>query len=113
MIIFRHNAQILLEKRPQTGIWGGLWCFPQCEETADIISVAQQYGFTEQQRQKLPAFRHTFSHFHLDCHPILIDITPSAILLNEKQQLWVAPDTNKDLGFAAPTVKLMKELTNN
>lgn len=111
MMLFRHNHQLLLEKRPQSGIWGGLWCFPQCNEEADIPALIQQYGFTELARQQLPAFRHTFSHFHLDCNPLLIDVAPSDVLLNEAQHLWVKPDTNQGLGFAAPTVKLMKQLT--
>ncbi|WP_417438523.1 A/G-specific adenine glycosylase [Idiomarina sp.] len=111
MLLFRHNHQFLLEKRPQSGIWGGLWCFPQCDEETDIPSLAQQYGVTELARQQLAPFRHTFSHFHLDCKPLLIDVAPSETILNEAQHLWVKADTNQGLGFAAPTVKLMEQLT--
>ncbi|RUO64916.1 A/G-specific adenine glycosylase [Idiomarina ramblicola] len=113
MLIFRHNGHFLLEKRPQTGIWGGLWCFPQSDDEAQVTSLAQRYGLTEQGRQKLPGFRHTFSHFHLDCYPLLIDVVSTDTQLNEHQYLWVKPDTNKGLGFAAPTVKLMEQLTIN
>ncbi|MCA1768083.1 MAG: A/G-specific adenine glycosylase [Idiomarina sp.] len=110
MLLFRSNGHFLLEKRPQTGIWGGLWGFPQSEEETQITSHTKRYGLTEQARQQLPAFRHTFSHFHLDCYPLLIDVTSADNLVNENQHLWVKPDTNKSLGFAAPTVKLMKQL---
>lgn len=113
MLLFRHQGHLLLEKRPQTGIWGGLWCFPQSEEEAEVSSVISQYGLTEHSRQPLRGFRHTFSHFHLDCYPLLIDVVPAETQLNENQHLWVEPDTDKDLGFAAPTVKLMKQLMTN
>lgn len=113
MLLFRYNGHFLLEKRPQTGIWGGLWGFPQSNEETQMSSLAQLYGLTEQSRQKMPGFRHTFSHFHLDCYPLLIDVIPADTQLNENQYQWVKPDTNKGLGFAAPTVKLMKQLTIN
>jgi A/G-specific adenine glycosylase len=113
MLLFRYNEHFLLEKRPQTGIWGGLWGFPQSEEENQIASFIRHYGLSEQTRQQLPGSRHTFSHFHLDCYPLLIDVTPADHSLNENHHLWVKADTNKDLGFAAPTVKLMKQLITN
>lgn len=113
MLIFRHNDHLLLEKRPQTGIWGGLWGFPQTDEEDEVSSLTRQLDLVEQDRQKLPGFRHTFSHFHLDCYPLLIDVTPADIQLNEAQFRWVTIGTNQGLGFAAPTVKLMKQLISN
>ncbi|MDV6315809.1 A/G-specific adenine glycosylase [Idiomarina sp. HP20-50] len=110
MLMFRYNGQILLEKRPQTGIWGGLWGFPQSDGETQTACLTEKLALTEEAREMLPEFRHTFSHFHLDCSPLLIDVTPSASPLNEEHYRWVTPDTNKDLGFAAPTVKLMKQL---
>lgn len=34
MIIIKHHDEILLVKRPQSGIWGGLWSLPQHENTS-------------------------------------------------------------------------------
>jgi A/G-specific adenine glycosylase len=28
-LIYKNNDQVLLERRPSPGIWGGLWCFPE------------------------------------------------------------------------------------
>ncbi len=36
MLIIRHGDQLLLEKRPPQGIWGGLYCFPQVESLTEV-----------------------------------------------------------------------------
>ena len=33
MLLIRHGDQLLLEKRPPQGIWGGLYCFPRWSRT--------------------------------------------------------------------------------
>nr|VFJ94176.1 MAG: A/G-specific DNA-adenine glycosylase [Candidatus Kentron sp. H]VFJ94874.1 MAG: A/G-specific DNA-adenine glycosylase [Candidatus Kentron sp. H]VFK01376.1 MAG: A/G-specific DNA-adenine glycosylase [Candidatus Kentron sp. H] len=65
---------LLLEKRPPTGIWGGLWGFPECppEEDMDAWCVAR-FGAGPTAVEHLPPFRHTFTHFHLDIRPVLVD----------------------------------------
>ena len=29
MLLLRHGNQVLLQKRPNSAIWGGLWCLPE------------------------------------------------------------------------------------
>src|SRR4029077_10508870 len=31
MLLLLHEGEVLLEKRPPTGVWGGLWCFPEMQ----------------------------------------------------------------------------------
>nr|VFK67590.1 MAG: A/G-specific DNA-adenine glycosylase [Candidatus Kentron sp. UNK]VFK72833.1 MAG: A/G-specific DNA-adenine glycosylase [Candidatus Kentron sp. UNK] len=64
---------VLLERRPATGIWGGLWGFPECapDEDTDAWCKAKLGGLPTDTRP-LPSFRHTFTHFHLDIHPVLL-----------------------------------------
>lgn len=112
MLLLRHKGQVLLEQRPQSGIWGGLWCFPQVEQPDDIAALLQTHQLSEQSRQELAPFRHTFSHFHLECSPLVIDVLPASEPLNSDAHRWVEPGSDKGLGFAAPTVKLMAQLTD-
>jgi len=57
MLLIRNDADgILLEKRPPSGIWGGLWSLPEVEK--------DQWGAVE--GESVMRFRHTFSHYHLD-----------------------------------------------
>ena len=60
----------MLEKRPPSGIWGGLWCFPETDADADAVAVcAQRYGARVELREALPVIAHGFTHYHLDILP--------------------------------------------
>ncbi|KPV40625.1 hypothetical protein AN478_05495 [Thiohalorhabdus denitrificans] len=66
---------LLLERRPSTGFWGGLWCPPLVEKDGHTSEDARatleaRLGARLEPEERLPAFRHTFSHFHLDLHPL-------------------------------------------
>lgn len=69
VLLCNSQQQVLLYQRPPTGIWGGLFCFPQFdnEQACKRFISAQNLQISQQ----LTAFRHTFSHFHLDIVPLL------------------------------------------
>jgi len=71
MLILLRNGEVLLEKRPPTGIWGGLWSFPELDTDGDEIEVcAQRYGAEVEALPALPLIAHGFTHFHLDILPL-------------------------------------------
>jgi len=57
--ILKRNDQILLERRPSSGIWGGLWCFPEAVKPGG---------------RKLPPIEHGFTHFRLKIQPVLREV---------------------------------------
>lgn len=69
-LLFVKDHKVLLRQRPAQGLWGGLYCFPQFDSKDSLESYLQ----VNQLRliEELPIFRHTFSHFHLDIHPIVV-----------------------------------------
>nr|VFK39546.1 MAG: A/G-specific DNA-adenine glycosylase [Candidatus Kentron sp. SD]VFK44758.1 MAG: A/G-specific DNA-adenine glycosylase [Candidatus Kentron sp. SD] len=69
----RPTRSVLLERRPPTGVWGGLWSFPECSsaENLDAWSL-EKFGAPPLEKKSLSPFRHTFTHFHLDIHPTLL-----------------------------------------
>jgi A/G-specific adenine glycosylase len=71
MLLIRdtHN-RVLLVKRPPVGLWGGLWGLPECTQKNVRAWCQTHIGFDIRPRQAWPAFRHSFSHFHLDITPI-------------------------------------------
>jgi len=112
---------VLMEKRPPTGIWGGLWCFYEVSDKNEITRLLQSLGLqtsTEQgSQQELTTFRHTFSHFHLDISPIIIDCIPvtegtlskinSQEISEPRKQKWYDLQTQVNVGLAASTKKLI------
>jgi A/G-specific adenine glycosylase len=113
--IFHHEGEVWLEQRPQSGIWGGLWCFPE-QDNPELDSQFERLGIEMDHQvisqQQLIAFRHTFSHYHLDIVPILINITQKpSVLMEANGGLWYNLAQPKRVGLAAPVQKLLDQLT--
>ena len=71
-LILSHQGKVWLEQRESKGLWGGLYCFPQFEDKQTLLNFLKEQGITEY--QEWVTFRHTFSHFHLDIHPIYVEV---------------------------------------
>ena len=113
MLLIRNaDGELLLEKRPQSGIWGGLWSFPErrleesvaegchaltCRQPAETIELASR--------------RHTFSHYHLDIHPQLLTVNnPASGVMDSDRFVWYKPGQIENLGVAAPVARLLREI---
>lgn len=87
MLLCRHEQTLLLYKRPTTGIWPGLWSLPEISSLDELPAWLGQQQLTALQQTPLTSFRHTFSHYHLDITPRLIDVKTTGIM-DSQQQLW-------------------------
>jgi len=110
MIMLEHEGEVLLLQQPDSGIWGGLWIFPQ-------QAVAESYAESEwlldasiAKVEDKEMFRHTFSHYHLDIHPIRIQLNAKPDLVGEKPLLWYDLSNPASVGLAAPVKKLLESL---
>lgn len=114
MLMLRQEQanQVLLYQRPPSGLWGGLWSFPQ---VSDLRDTAGETGFQldENSIQTLEPLRHTFSHFHLDITPVIARVNPPTDSVMEgKPLLWYNIDKPQNVGLAAPVKKLLGKLAN-
>jgi A/G-specific adenine glycosylase len=105
------DGLLLLEHRPPTGVWGGLWSFPELPLEEDPLDwCAARFGAASMGRA-LPPRRHTFSHFRLDIHPqeILLSTAGCGVLEGDRWVWYNArhPDAR---GLAAPVSRLIAEL---
>jgi A/G-specific adenine glycosylase len=68
MVIIKHHDEILLIRRPQDGIWGGLWSLPQYENKSITPKawVKKQFGLEVSLIKKDLKASTTFTHFKLD-----------------------------------------------
>ena len=87
MLILEHDGHLLLEQRPQAGIWGGLWSLPEAEEGWRPPSTAAckpsknanaSHADTPHDISKLAAFQHGFTHFRLHIQPFAIRFSGEA-----------------------------------
>ena len=109
----RHDSHhILLEQRPPTGIWGGLWCFPECERDDEAIGHAlASRGLSVRELQWLAPMRHTFSHFHLAISPVLATVSESVAAVRDAPlRRWVDAGATPAIGLATPVVRLLERI---
>ncbi len=113
LIIKNNNGEILLEQRPPSGIWGGLWSLPEYKENNPAQSIENwcehQLGLFIEKAESQPVFRHTFSHFHLDITPVLSQVkSPANHVMEASNRVWYNTHQPKPLGLPAPVVKILK-----
>ncbi len=108
----RDDGAILLQRRPDSGIWGGLWCFPETD-MVDRVSewcLANVGNLPEKTRVR-PVVRHSFTHFDLDMTPVEARLTAvDGRLMDGDRWLWYNRDEPAAVGLAAPVARLMERI---
>ena len=101
LVLCDPHGRVLLERRPPSGIWGGLWSLP--EVTADAGSpdaVLTRLLLTASAHAVLPPFVHTFTHFKLAVQPLRIDVRAQTRAVADTEALrWVNAETRSTLGL--------------
>ena len=112
MVVVRDGAgRVLLQKRPPTGLWGGLWGFPELPPEADALHWCRERLAPEVKVDgALPGRGHTFTHFRLHIEPRLFRLeNPVQGVLDGEDTLWYNPNQHRR-GLAAPVQALLREL---
>ena len=100
MLLLLREGDVLLEKRPPTGVWGGLWCFPETEPGSEKFAG----------RKTLPVLRHEFTHFTLDITPIVCFLETALPHAAEPGQIWLPVGEAIGAAVPAPVRKLLARL---
>lgn len=113
-LIFKKNQSILLAKRPSTGIWGGLWSFPETTNRLNELNIADfcktHFKVGVSHCTILDTFRHTFTHYHLNITPIVIH--PLALPFKNKEgYIWYHLKKAPSVGLPKPVQKILKGLS--
>ena len=104
---------LLLERRPPSGIWGGLWCFPECDPADDIVATCRsRFGVRPVAISTLAPIAHGFTHFKLDVHPVLVEIGGDGeiAVADPGETRWFPPGAAADIGLAAPVKRLIEQI---
>ena len=111
MVLAVADGAVYLERRPASGIWGGLWSLPEvgdvgdwCAERLDAEAVATESWET---------LRHSFSHYDLDIAPVVVRIDAmSSKVADGDDSTWYRPGDAPPGGIAAPVMKLIDTLNH-
>jgi A/G-specific DNA-adenine glycosylase (EC 3.2.2.-) len=109
-LLMQHEGEVYLEQRPPSGLWGGLFCFPQFNDEAGLRDWLAQRNISADNLSQLVAFRHTFSHFHLDIVPMWLGVSSFSSCMDDGAGLWYNLAQPPSVGLAAPVERLIQQL---
>jgi A/G-specific adenine glycosylase len=111
MLLLLDRGELMLEKRPARGIWGGMWSLPELPIDGDPgRHCLEHFGFTPQTQQTLPLLSHSFTHFRLHIQPIQVQLAPRPA--TQAGQIWLAPQDAMDAALPTPVRKLVSRLVH-
>jgi A/G-specific adenine glycosylase len=114
MLILLRGRDVLLEKRPPAGIWGGLWSLPEADAGEDPQAAAlARFGFSIDDLTHLPALVHTFTHFKLVIHPSALRVAQAASALREPGAMWISLADAADAALPTPVRKLLAQVATS
>lgn len=118
VVMVNGDGALLLERRPPSGIWGGLWSLPEWSpaegDGADEGLVLQQwissqFGLKGENLQQLEAIDHLFTHFRLKIKPVMVRVTalPGDRVMEKSTLLWYKADQFSLIGLPTPIKRVL------
>lgn len=112
LLLLLERGDLMLEKRPSRGIWGGLWSLPELASEADPADHCRdRFGLTTIAQQTLPKFSHSFTHFRLHIQPVQLQFAHRGA--SRPGQIWLPPADALNTGLPAPVRKLVGQLVRS
>ena len=99
------GQRLLLERRPPTGIWGGLLVPPEGE----IDQTLARLGLLCHSQEALPELKHAFTHYRLTLQPVLCRVAPQAAV-SENSLIWLDLSAAAKAGVPTPVGKLIRQI---
>lgn len=114
MILASHGNEVYLERRPEAGIWGGLWSLPELGERSLDEWCDIELGSLALESRSWEVLRHSFSHYDLDIRPIVVRVDSHASKVADAgSKTWYKLDAAPPGGLAAPVKRLISQLKTN
>ena len=110
LLLENENGEVLLQRRPPTGIWASLWSLPQADahESARQWFDAHVHG-DYGQAETLAEIPHTFTHYRLHMQPLRWQQLAARDRVRDNADLrWVSRADLAALGLPAPIRKLLQ-----
>ena len=119
MLLHHDGEQLLLQRRPPQGIWGGLWSLPEITSLQQLADwQQQQFGRSEPCRRILEhELKHVFTHFELSIS--LAEVMVDAELIRASRERvadsdglqWIARENLQQLGMPVAVTRLLDRCT--
>ena len=111
MLALMRAGEILLEKRPPSGVWGGMWCLPEAVRKTDIEAYClKRFGTHVIEIDELPLIAHAFTHFKLDIRPLRLRVSALVPEAAEPGVMWLSVEEARGAAIPAPVRRILAQL---
>ena len=111
MLVLLSDGEVLLEKRPAPGIWGGLWCFPELVG-GDPDAVIDRVGEQADRPWCLGPVEHGFTHFRLRIYPLVATVRRRQSSVEESGRIWLTLEDAKGAAIPVPVRRILNALSS-
>jgi A/G-specific adenine glycosylase len=113
LVVQSPSGETLLERRPASGIWGGLLSFPEIDDGETPSDWCRRHlGVGLAEKQELKSVQHGFTHFVLTLSPVRLKLSgDAAVTMEGDRWLWYQSSEPLPGGVAAPIEKMLREIT--
>lgn len=119
MLVIADQGQVLLEQRPESGIWGGLLSLPEIAPPdsgdgslpEDVVANAVAHVGAVKYCERLQPFSHVFTHFRLHVAPYRVSLQTRTLQVRQQERhVWYPTDRLAGAPLPAPVKRLLLEL---
>lgn len=106
-VLISDGQRLLLERRPPSGLWGGLLVPPEGEPAGVLVRL----GLQVTGQRELAPFKHVFTHFRLTLQPVLCEVAANQVCAEPGME-WVEIAKAADAGVPTPIRKLIRQVAS-
>lgn len=104
------GGRVWLERRPPRGIWGGMWCLPECPPDATPLDwCTQRFGMQPWRCTALPEMRHVLTHRRLRIQPWRLELPQAVSEPPQCPGVWYPLGTPPPGGMVRPVMDLLAQ----
>jgi A/G-specific adenine glycosylase len=104
-------VSVLLERRPPSGVWGGLWSPPEFGSEGEALAwCRREIGEPLGHGPPLEAIAHAFTHFDLLLQPVRVRCEPRPGVGDHGARLWYALEAPPRVGLPQPIAGLLARM---
>ncbi len=108
LVVEDGSGRILLQRRPESGLWGGLWTPPEVSAGEEADEWGARLGLRLGAIRALPAIDHAFTHFRLRIHPLYARVEGRVeAVMEPTETLWYKSGPNDTVGLPRPVRTLL------